>query len=106
MAARQRRKVQGRITNGTLFPNISMAIKRDTEATATATFEKLKNTLESTIVLLEDDIAMALTTMPHQSADMEEIDHEAEVKRREDLARAVQILRRKHTEVIRSIACI
>ncbi|RDL37034.1 Uncharacterized protein BP5553_04467 [Venustampulla echinocandica] len=104
--ARQQHTVQGRITNGTLFPNISRAIKNDIEATAKAAFSTLQKSLVSVFVPIENDIAIALACAPQQPSNMEVVGREEEERRRGELADAVQGLMRQHAEVLASIADI
>ncbi|OBT81787.1 hypothetical protein VE02_09856 [Pseudogymnoascus sp. 03VT05] len=105
-AARQRNTVQGRITNGTLFPNISTAIKREIEAAVKTTFDNVRKSLESDFALIENDVTMALASAPQQSGDREDVACEDEERRREELADAVKGLKRQHAEVLASIANI
>lgn len=105
-AARQRNTVQGRITNGTLFPNISTAIKREIETAAKTTFDSVLKSLESDFALIENDITMALASAPQQSGDREDVACEEEERRRGELAGAVRGLKRQHAEVLASIADI
>ncbi|KFZ06243.1 hypothetical protein V501_07587 [Pseudogymnoascus sp. VKM F-4519 (FW-2642)] len=105
-AARQRNTVQGRITNGTLFPNISTAIKREIETAAKTTFDSVLKSLESDFALIENDVTMALASAPQQSGDREDVACEEEERRRGELAGAVRGLKRQHAEVLASIADI
>ncbi|KFY44996.1 hypothetical protein V494_01204 [Pseudogymnoascus sp. VKM F-4513 (FW-928)] len=105
-AARQRNTVQGRITNGTLFPNISRAIKRDIKAAAKATFDSVQKSLESDFVSIDNDVTMALASAPQQSCDREDVDLEDEERRKGELASSVRDLKRQHAEVLASIASI
>ncbi|KFY06936.1 hypothetical protein V492_07602 [Pseudogymnoascus sp. VKM F-4246] len=103
-AARQRNTVQGRITNGTLFPNISRAIKRDINAAAKATFDSVQKSLESDFASIDNDVTMALASALQQSCDSEDVDLEDEERRKGELASAVRDLKRQHAEVLASIA--
>lgn len=105
-AARQRNTVQGRITNGTLFPNISTAIKRDIKAAAKTTFDSVQKSLESDFALIENDVTMALASALQQSSDREDVAHEDEERRRGELAGVVRGLKRQHAEVLASIVNI
>lgn len=105
-AGRQRDTVQGRITNGTLFPNISRAIKREIKAAAKTTFDNVQKSLESEFTLIENDVTMALASAPQQSGDREDVGREGEERRRGELAGAVRGLKRQHAEVLASIANI
>lgn len=105
-AARQRNTVQGRIMNGTLFPNITRAIKRDIEAAAKTIFDNMQKSLESNFAFIENDITMALASAPQQSNDMDDMGREDEERRRGELAGEVQGLKRQHAEILASIADI
>ncbi|KFY49525.1 hypothetical protein V496_09946 [Pseudogymnoascus sp. VKM F-4515 (FW-2607)] len=105
-AARQRNTVQGRITNGTLFPNISSAIKREIKAAAKTTFDSVRKSLESDFALIENDVMMALASAPQQSGDREDVACEDEERLRGELAGAVRGLKREHAEVLAIIANI
>jgi hypothetical protein len=101
-SARQKHIVQGRITNGTLFPNISTAIKREIKAAAKAAFESVQKLLESQFASLENDVTMALASAPQQSSNREDVvlDDEGE------LAGAIRDIKMQHAEVLASIANI
>lgn len=98
-SARQKHIVQGRITNGTLFPNISTAIKREIKAAAKATFESVRKLLKSEFASLENDVTMALASAPKQSSDTVDVVLEDEGK----LAGAIRDLKKQHAEVLASI---
>lgn len=98
--------MHGRITNGTLFPNISLAIKREIEAAAKTAFDKVQESLESTFAFIENDVIMALASAPQQSNDIESMDREDEEERRRELVGEVQSLKRQHAKVLASIANI
>ncbi|KFY95308.1 hypothetical protein V500_02839 [Pseudogymnoascus sp. VKM F-4518 (FW-2643)] len=102
-AARQRNTVHGRITNGTLFPNISRAIKREINAAAKTVFDKVQGSLESTFAFIEIDITMALASTPQQSNDIEGMNREDEEIRRRELVGEVRGLKRQHAKVLASI---
>src|SRR6202035_8831 len=62
MKSRMHNKVQGRIENGTLFPNISFAISKAMENLTRKTFQDLKQEIELLFGFIRDDVDMALAT--------------------------------------------
>ena len=61
-AARQRKIVQGRITNGTLFPNISLHIKTDVLALSEVIFTDIQQTCDAHLDTLTKDLDMLLNS--------------------------------------------
>jgi hypothetical protein len=99
-AQRQRSIVQGRITNGTLFPNISTSIQENVEKLNQTSFLALHDRLQATIDLVKTDLDMALALR---------VPDECESRNQEigrssaDLLREVGELRTRHEELLDSI---
>ncbi|OBT72960.1 hypothetical protein VF21_08477 [Pseudogymnoascus sp. 05NY08] len=100
-AARQRQTVQGRIEEGTLFSNISMAIRKDIKAEVKVSFSEVKKVLHNIFVGTETNIRMGLATeeQPDEKGDTTREDRE---RRKEGLACELQDLKRQHEEGILS----
>ncbi|KFY77671.1 hypothetical protein V499_03018 [Pseudogymnoascus sp. VKM F-103] len=96
-AARQRQKVQGRIEEGTLFSNISMAISKDIKAEVKASFCAVQKELDGIFDVTENDIrtVLAMEEQPDQKGDTTREDRE---RRKEGLACELQDLKRQHEE--------
>ena len=60
MAERQRSKVQGRIENGTLFPNISIKIRTEIEEQAEMSMKKLEEVVLEILHVIQSDLEMSL----------------------------------------------
>jgi hypothetical protein len=60
MAERQRRTVQGRITNGTLFPNISISIKNQVNELTEEILDQLQGKVLKILGLIQSDLETAL----------------------------------------------
>jgi hypothetical protein len=103
--SRQQITVQGRITNGTLFPNISAAVKMDMKAQVEKTFSGLLKALKPIFKLIRSDIDMALAAASQHLDGAGNIDPE-EQRRKEELAAAVQELKRQHAELLANVADI
>jgi hypothetical protein len=69
-AERQRDIVYGRITNGTLFPNMSLSAKTDTKEMTRSKFKRLSKTIEEHLSSLPEDLEMTLGNI--QDKDMGE----------------------------------
>lgn len=100
---RQHNTVQGRITDGTLFPNISVAIKDDVEAKTEAAFSAFRNALLPTFVRIKNDISVAIAA-EMRSLDKAYKERKDEERRREELSGTIQVLKRQHRELLRRIA--
>jgi len=107
-AARQRSTVQGRITNGTLFPNISVTISKNMDKLAQKTFRGLHDKVDAILDLIKDDVDLALTSGQPQIAGGEnELEDEDEEERlKEELAAEVKELKTRHEELLGSVAVL
>ena len=85
--------MQGRIENGTLFPNISTKISDDIGSSTLVTFSELIKIMEEIIDPIRDDIRMVL-----------EQQHEAGERSRQQLAPEVVELKTMHEQVMASIS--
>lgn len=104
MKARQQNTVQGRITNGMLFSNISRIIKRELIVATKTTFDSIEKLVESDFAIISNDLAMALTSAPQQPDNRDDLDHEDDERRKGELTSVVQGLKRQHADVLASIA--
>lgn len=99
----QHNAVQRQIADGTLFPNISVAIKGDVEAKTEAAFGAFRKALLPTFSRIRNDISVAI------AAEMKTLDkayeeRKNEERRRKELASTIQVLKRQHSELLGRIA--
>jgi hypothetical protein len=100
---RQHNTVQGRISNGTLFPNISIAIKGDIEAKTDATFNEFQGALLPIFARIKNDISVVFAA-ESRSLDEALKERRNEERRREELATTIQVLKKQHRELIKRIS--
>jgi len=105
-AERQRSTVQGRITNGTLFPNISTAISKDMDKLVKKTFRGLRDKVDAVLKLIRSDVDMALASGPQHRGDDENGDDGEEEMLREELGDVVKELKKKHEALLGILATI
>lgn len=97
--------MQGRIEQGTLFSNISMAISEGMEAEVEAGFNTVQKEVANIFVLTETDIRMGLG-MDDQHCEKGDTSREDTERRKEGLACELRDLKRQHEEVSASIDSI
>jgi len=102
MSARQKSIVQGRITNGTLFPQISAKIQDSIDQLAQKTFRDLHDAVNAVLALVVNDVEMSLGSNEREDGAADQEDPEEERRKGELLAK-IQELKREHEELI---ACI
>lgn len=96
--------VQGRITNGTLFPNISIKISGSMNALVRKTFEDLRGKAEAVLDLVRNDIDMALASGRQSSGSGHEDRDEEEDELRKELSSVVEGLKGRHAEVLEGLS--
>ena len=99
MAERQRRKVQGRIKDGTLFPNISFTLKTHLNALAENILKEAKEHFDGVLDFIRSDLEMVLDT----ESDPEESEDEDALKQFDEL---LDVLKARHDEVLQRIQSI
>lgn len=97
--------MQGRIEEGTLFSNMSVAISEDIKAEAKASFSAVQKELDNIFDLTEIDYRMGL---PKEEEPCEKGDtfREDKERRKEGLAYELRDLKRQHEEVLAGIDSI
>jgi len=84
MANRQQRTVQGRITNGTLFPNISISIENQVDELTEKILDQLQEKILKLLGFIRSDLETALgseTVSRARHGDKSELDqHERALK--------------------------
>ena len=98
--------MQGRITNGTLFPNISITISKNMDKLAQKAFRGLHDKVDAIFDLIEDDVYLALASGQQHSAGDENKDEDEEERLKEDLAAEVKELKTRHEELLGSVAVL
>ncbi|KAH6678502.1 hypothetical protein B0J14DRAFT_582898 [Halenospora varia] len=105
-ASRQRSIVQGRITNGTLFPQISAKIQANVDELVKKTFCDLRHEVDAVLDLIVSDVKMALASKPQVVVDARNQEHQEEERRRGELLAEIRKLKGKHEEILASISNI
>lgn len=106
MAAKQRSIVQGRITNGTLFPNISAKIQASMDRLVRKSFGDLYDAVNTVLDLIGTDVEMALAFDPQSLGNAgNQQDPEEERQKTKLLAEIVEF-KRKHAELLAAISDI
>ncbi|OBT85493.1 hypothetical protein VE02_07344 [Pseudogymnoascus sp. 03VT05] len=100
---RQHNTIQGRVTDGTLFPNISIAIKEDAEAKTEVAFSAFRKVLLPVVAAIRNDIEMAFAA-ELKSLDKAYKERKNEERRRAELANTIQMLKRQRRELLGRIA--
>ncbi|KAH6700598.1 hypothetical protein BKA61DRAFT_705543 [Leptodontidium sp. MPI-SDFR-AT-0119] len=105
-AARQRSIVQGRITNGTLFPHISAKIQANIDRLVQETFRDLYDAVNIVLGLIVSDVEMVLASKPQRVDDTRNQENLEEERRKEELKAETRVLNEKHEELLASISHI
>jgi hypothetical protein len=104
-AARQRSIVQGRITNGTLFPHISAKIQASIEKLIQKTFHDLHDAVNAVLNLIVSDVEMALASKSqHADDDAGNVEHLEEETRKAELMDEIKELKAMHEDLLDSIS--
>jgi mannitol-1-phosphate/altronate dehydrogenase len=96
--------VQGRIKNGTLFPNISAMIMENMQKLTRTIFHTLHDKMEKVFDLIKNDLDLALASGQQYGSDGENRDSPEEDRLRKELAGEVNQLKRRHEELLGNIA--
>jgi hypothetical protein len=105
-AARQRAIVQGRITNGTLFPHISAKIQASIDQLVRKTFRDLRDAVNAVLDLVVSDVEMALASYPQRVDSARNQEDPEEERRKGELMAKIRELKGKHEELLASISNI
>jgi hypothetical protein len=102
-AARQRGHVYGRITDGTLFPNISARIVESVRELGHTTFASLQENTDEVFDLIKNDLDMALAS---GVTDERPVFSREEIDATEELRAELLLLRTEHAEVLDSVTAL
>lgn len=106
MSARQKNIVQGRITDGTLFPNISVSISTAMAALMEETERQLRADTTAVLSHIENDFGLALQnqseTLEGDGSEGDEDEGEAD-ERVTELVDEVEQLRHGHARLLETI---
>ncbi|KAN0095627.1 hypothetical protein V8E51_016338 [Hyaloscypha variabilis] len=105
-AARQRSIVQGRITNGTLFPHISARIQASIDQLVRKIFRDLHGAVNAVLDLIVSDVEMALTSNPQRMDSANNQADPQEQRRKEELMAEIRELKGEHEKLLASISDI
>jgi hypothetical protein len=97
MAARQRQKVQGRIENGTLFPNISFTLKTHMNKLAEKTLDEAEEHFDGVLAFIQSDLEMIL------DAESDPMNIEEEIAL-EQFSGVLEVLQARHDEILARIS--
>lgn len=98
--------MQGRIADGTLFPNISAKIQDTIEELVGKTFRDLRSTVDQVMALILFDVEMALDSRSQSEDDAHNLEDPEVERRKADLIAELHVLKVKHEELIASISGI
>lgn len=98
--------MQGRITDGTLFPNISTAISKEMDDLVNKTFRSLRATVGAILKLVKSDLDMALASGPQCGSDDAHRGGKDDERLRLELAGEVEKLKLKHLALLGNIASL
>jgi hypothetical protein len=96
--------VQGRITNGTLFPRISAKIQASIELLTEKVFVDLQNAANTVLADIARDVEMALASGPRHVDSATKKEKPEEVKRKKDLGEEITRLKIRHEEILATIS--
>lgn len=102
MAQRQRDTVQGRITDGTLFPNISIAIGNQVDKLTDKILNQLQEKVLGILVLIRSDLEMALGK--EAKSRLGQKDREELEQRQVILRNLLKTLKEKHEKILKDIS--
>jgi uncharacterized protein with von Willebrand factor type A (vWA) domain len=98
--------VQGRITNGTLFPHISARIQASIDQLVRKIFRNLHDAVNAVLDLIISDVEMALTSNPQRMDSARNQEDPQEEKRKEELMAEIRELKGEHEKLLASISDI
>jgi len=102
MSARQKSTVQGRIENGTLFPNISINIQTDVEKQADRILNALKTKVLEILPAVRSDLGIALGESDGTESANED-SHELQ-QQQENLKEVLKMLKQRHENILKDIS--
>jgi hypothetical protein len=105
-AARQQNIVQGRITDGTLFPLISARIQAAVEGLVKKTFRDLHNVADVVLALIVNDVEMALASGAQAEGEHGLLDSPEIHKLREELIAEIKDMKGQHEDLVTTISRI
>jgi hypothetical protein len=98
--------VQGRITNGTLFPHISARIQASIDQLVRKIFRNLHDAVNAVLDLIISDVEMALTSNPQYIDSARNQEDPQEQRRKEELMAEIRELKGEHEKLLASISDI
>ena len=98
--------MQGRITNGTLFPHISARIQASIDQLVRKIFRNLHDAVNAVLDLIISDVEMALTSNPQRMDSARNQEDPQEEKRKEELMAEIRELKGEHEKLLASISDI
>ncbi|RYP05881.1 hypothetical protein DL765_009691 [Monosporascus sp. GIB2] len=107
---RQKQIVQNRITDGTLFPNMSIAIRHGIECAVQKSEKALRDILEQSMSNIRNDFDLIIAPPPKAigtSGDgRRDSDSAGLVKQRETLVEQAKLFKERHASLLESIASL
>lgn len=106
---RQKQIVQGRITDGTLFPNMSLAISDNISGAVVEMEKRLRAMVRQSMVAIQNDFDLTIAPLPNDSVHLGS--HPVEertvhMKERQALADQAQSFKKLHADLLESIASV
>ena len=98
--------MQGRITNGTLFPHISARIQASIDQLVRKIFRNLHDAVNTVLDLIISDVEMALTSNPQRIDSAGNQEDPQEQRRKEELMAEIRELKGEHEKLLASISDI
>jgi hypothetical protein len=98
--------VQGRITNGTLFPQMSAKIQASIEQLTQKAFIDLQNAANAVLVQITSDVEMALASNPQHVNGATKKEKPEEVKEKKELRDKIAGLKVQHEQLLAAIAAL
>jgi len=95
--------VQGKITDGTLFPHISTKIQANIDKLVRKTFRDLHGAVDAVLKLIASDVELALASKPQFVDVTKDQEHQMEEEQKEKLLSEIKDLNVKHEDLLVSI---
>ncbi|RYP44610.1 hypothetical protein DL768_008931 [Monosporascus sp. mg162] len=107
---RQKQIVQNRITDGTLFPNMSIAVRTGMERAVKQSEKALRDILEQSLSNIRNDFDLTIVLPPKDTGmsggGRRDGDRAGLVKQRETLLEQVKLFKERHAGLLESIASL
>ncbi|RYP26651.1 hypothetical protein DL767_007934 [Monosporascus sp. MG133] len=107
---RQKQIVQNRITDGTLFPNMSIAIRRDMERAIKQSEKALRDILGQSVSNIRNDFDLTIASPPKDTGmsggGRRDGERAGLVKQRETLVEQAKLFKERHARLLESIASL